>query len=221
MQFPVLDYSLFPVRWWKLLTTLIQFLTRKYDVVFRVLLASIHRKVLTTWLWSSEALGGRREEEPEDGHALPAGQDPWSLVGRPVPISSPDLGSCHRQLEKELEAGTATAAPGTGPISKEWMGAQGKAEQGCKSLFHPSGAWQSCVLLSSSVQLLRILHSSWPLSGCTPPSSLLDSLVFFFPVHSFLSVYARRYYLSSVPVSHWKTSVTWLSSWLIMNVTWK
>lgn len=216
MQFPVLEYSLFPVRWWKVITTLIQFLTRKHDVVFRVLLASIRRKVLTTWLWSSEDQGVRQEEEPEDGHALPAGQHPWSLVGRPVPISSPDLPSsqtglrpCHRQLQKELEAGTATAPPGTGPISKEWVGAQGKAEQGCKSLFLPSGAWQSCVLLSSSVQLLRISHSSWPLSECTPSSSLLDSLIFF-PVLTFLSLYAGHYYLSSVPVSHWKNSVTWL-----------
>lgn len=67
----------------------------------------------------------------------------------------------------------------------------GKTEQG---LFPPSGAWQSCVLLSFSVQFLRILHSLWLLSECTPPSPLLVSLVFF-PVHIFLSIYAEHYYL--------------------------
>lgn len=65
-----------------------------------------------------------------------------------VPISSPDmassqagLGPCPKHLEKDLEAGTAMVSPGAGPTGKEWVGAPGKAEQGCKSLFLPSGAW--------------------------------------------------------------------------------
>lgn len=184
----------------------------------------MHRKILTSLLWSSEnqlILGTR---EPGNRRiqrmAMPSlmGSIPgaWGTEPGPVtaPISSPDmassqvgLGPCHTQLEKELEASTAMASPGTGPIGKELVGAPGTAEQGCKSLFLPSGAWQSCVLLSSSVQFLSILHSSWSLSWCTLASSFLVSLVFF-PMHTFFSIYAGHYFLSSVPVSHWKTSIT-------------
>lgn len=65
-----------------------------------------------------------------------------------VPISSPDmassqtgLGPCHRQLQKDLEAGTAMYHGITWDWDKEGMGVLGKADQGCKTLFLPLGTW--------------------------------------------------------------------------------
>lgn len=72
----------------------------------------------------------------------------WGTEPGPVtaPISSPDmagshvgLGPCHTQLEKELEASTAMASPGTGPIGKELVGPQEQLSRAVKAYSFPQG----------------------------------------------------------------------------------